>query len=113
MRRKLFVYGAIGAAVTLVAVLAATVFAEKIGVAEIVVQQDVVLDEATLQNALASSADCAGFTVTEVKPLGEGKVLATITGMRGSCCVNPARAALAKVSGVKGVELKLFRKSEL
>jgi hypothetical protein len=113
MRKKLLVCGGAALALAIAARAASIVFAEKVGVAEIVVQKDVVLDEATLQAALANSADCAGFTITEVKPLGEGKLLASITGMHGACCIGPAKSALARVSGVEGVEVRLFRKSDL
>lgn len=113
MKKKLLIYGGAAVAMLLIALVTITVFAEKVGVAEIVVQKDVVLDEATLQKALEHSADCAGFKITEVRPVGEGKVLARITGMHGACCIGPAKSALTRIAGVKRVEVMLFRKSEL
>lgn len=111
MVKKAFIYGAGGLVVAITVLVVANVLGGRVGVAEIVVQKDVVLDEATLQEALAHSADCAGFKITEVRPAGEGKVLARITGMRGACCLSPAKAALAKVPGVQQVEVALLRKS--
>ena len=113
MRKKLLIYGAVAAGVLLLALVADMVFAEKVGLAEIVVQQEVVLDEATLQTALANSASCSGFRITEVKPVGDGKVLAKIAGMRGGCCINPAKTALGQVRGVERVEIELLRNWKL
>ncbi|MDA2924513.1 hypothetical protein MYX84_04220 [Acidobacteria bacterium AH-259-O06] len=113
MRNKLLIYGGAALAVVMVALVATTVFTEKLGVSEILVQKGVVLDRATLQEALANAADCAGFEITEVKALGEGRMRAIITGMRGECCLNPAKTALAKVSGLEKVEVMLSRKSDL
>lgn len=110
MRKKIILGAIVLAAVAVVVI--PRLFAEKIGVAEIAVRENVSLNEATLQKALADSTDCAGFKVTEIRQLGEGKVLARIGGMRGGCCLNPVRAALAKVAGVEKVQVRLLPKSE-
>lgn len=110
MRKKLLFYGAGAVAVVVVVLAATTLFAEKVGVAEIAAREGTVLDQATLQGALAYSADCAGFTITEVTPTGKGTVLAKIEGMRGQCCLDPAKTALQRASGVERVEITLQRK---
>ncbi len=113
MRKKLLIYGAVAAGVVVLALVADMVFAEKVGLAEIVVQQEVVLDEATLQTALANSASCSGFKITEVRAVEDGKVLAKITGMRGGCCIYPSITALGEVRGVEQVEIELLRNWKL
>lgn len=112
MRKKLLIYGGAAVAVAILALLATTVFAEKVGVAKMVVQKGVVHDKTTWEKALANSAACAGFKITEVKAMGQGKVLATIAVRRGGCCLDPAIEVLAKMSGVEKVQVTLLRKSE-
>lgn len=109
MSKKLLLYGAGVLAVVAIALLTTTLRAEKVGLAEVTVQEGAVVDRAILQQALAHSADCAGFTVTGLTPIGKGKVLARIAGMRGQCCLDPAKTALKRVTGVEAVSIELQR----
>lgn len=95
----------------IVIVLAAMTFVgEKVALAEIALGEGATLDEATLQQALESSPACAGFQVEKLEAAGEARILATVTGVRGQCCLDPVKTALAKVAGVEKVECTLLRK---
>jgi hypothetical protein len=74
MSKKLLFYGAGALAVVVIVLAATTLRAGKVGIAELTLREGAVVDQATLQQALAHSPDCDGLHITEVTSIGKGKL---------------------------------------
>ncbi|MDA2929138.1 heavy-metal-associated domain-containing protein [Acidobacteria bacterium AH-259-O06] len=84
--------------------LATTMFAEKQGRAEIVLQEGASVSKEQLANALEGTH----FTIKDLKTTAEGKLICDIEGMKCGGCPSQVEAALKKVDGVQVVKAVLL-----
>lgn len=90
-----------------VVVVVHTIHAEKIGKAELTLRPGASISAAVIAESFKATAGCAEFAVKSMETAADGKVLCEISGMGGSCCLEPAETALQRVEGVETVTVTL------